>query len=302
MIVKSRKKSLELQILASLNNRSKLSEKYKSRFFTLQKGYEGEVLFESYIENLQNNYLILSDLFLLTNSNYFQLDSIIITDDKLFLFEVKNFEGDYFYDPTKDRISSKSKEILNPHFQVVRAETMLRQLLQNNGIRLPIEYNVVFINPEFTLYGAPYDKPFIYPTQIHRYLKRFDRIPTDKPNKNHFVADKLLSLHTSDSQFWQIPPYEYDHLKKGVTCTVCNSFMISVEGQSCVCGVCEHREPVASAVMRCVKEFKLLFPEEKITTNGIFEWCQGVVSSRTILRMLKRNFKMVGRSHSVFFE
>lgn len=151
MIVKSRKNSPELQILASLNNRLELSEKYKSRFFTLQKGYEGEVLFESHIEKLQNNYLILSDLFLHTNSYYFQLDSIMITDDKLFLFEVKNYEGDYFYDPTKDQISSKSKEILNPLLQVVRAETLLRQLMQSHGIRLHIEYNIVFVNPEFTL-------------------------------------------------------------------------------------------------------------------------------------------------------
>lgn len=126
-------------------------------------------------------------------------------------------------------------------------------------------------------------------------------MPTDKLNKNSFVADKLLSLHTSDSQFWQIPTYDFDHLKKGVTCAVCNSFMISVEGQSCVCMKCDHRETVTTAIFRCVKEFKLLFPEERITTSGIFEWCQGVVSRKTILRILNSNFTMVGKYISAYF-
>ena len=302
MIVKSRKKSDELQILDSLHNRMELSEKYQSRLHALQKGYEGEVLFESYIEKLQNNFLVLSDLFHQVNSTSFQLDSVIITDEKIYLYEVKNYEGDYVYDPSQDRISSKTKEIVNPFAQIVRAETLLRQMLQNHGIRLPIEYYVVFVNPKFMLYNAPLDKPFIYPTQIHRYLKQFNNDFLDIPNKNQFVADKLLSLHTSDEQFWQIPPYEYDGLKKGVTCEVCRSLMNSIQGQSCVCTICGHREQISSAVLRCVGEFKLLFPNEKITTNGVFDWCGGVASSKTISRILNRNFKMFGKYRSTYFE
>ncbi|HWL24363.1 MAG TPA: nuclease-related domain-containing protein [Ureibacillus sp.] len=301
MIVKPRKRSLELQILTSLNNRLELSEKYKSLLHTLKKGYEGEILFESYISKLQNNFLILSDLFLQVNSTNFQLDSIIITYDKIFLYEVKNLEGDYYYDATKDRIYSKTKEIINPLSQVVRAETLLRQILQSLKIHLPIEYNVVFVNQEFTLYGAPLDKPFIYPTQIHRYLKKFESMSTDKINKNSYVAEKLLSLHSSDSMFWQIPPYEYKDLKLGVTCAVCGSFMNTVEGYSCICLKCGKRESVYSVILRSVEEFKLLFPEEKITTNGIFEWCGGITSSRTIMRILNRNFQMVGKYRSTHF-
>lgn len=301
MIVKTRKKSGELQILASLNNRMELPDKYKSRFFTLQKGYEGEVLFESYIGRLQNNYLILNDLFLQENSNSFQLDSVMITEEKILLYEVKNYEGDYYYDSEKDRIYSKTKEILNPYSQAVKAETLLRQLLLNHGVKFPIDFYVVFVNPEFTLYNAPLDKPFIYPTQINRFLKRFDK-PMNKPNKNRYIADKLLSLHTSDAQFWQIPDYDYEALRKGIPCANCSSFLIFVEGQSCVCNECGHRESVSSAVLRCVQDFQLLFPSEKITTSRIFDWVEGVLSSRTILRLLEHNFTKIGRTRSAYFK
>lgn len=302
MIVKPKKKSGELQILASLHNRMELPEKYKSRFFTLQKGYEGEVLFESYIEKLKNNHLVLNDLFLQVSSTSFQLDSVMITNEKIFLYELKNFEGDYFYDSTKDRIYSKSKEIQNPYSQAVKAETLLRQLLQNHGIQIPIDFYVVFVNPEFTLYNAPLDKPFIFPTQIHRYLEQFNNNSANKINKNRFIAEKLLSLHTSDSQFWQIPEYNYECLKKGVTCKVCNSFNLSIEGQSCVCLDCGNREGVSNAILRSIKEFITLFPKEKITKNKIFDWCNGVISSRTVLRILKSNFNMVGNSRSTYFK
>ncbi|CAM5187279.1 Nuclease-like protein OS=Ureibacillus acetophenoni OX=614649 GN=SAMN05877842_101412 PE=4 SV=1 [Ureibacillus acetophenoni] len=302
MIVKSRQKSGELLILDSLNKRMELNEKYKSRLYTLQKGYEGEVLFESYIAKQQSCCLVLSDLFLLSNSTHFQLDSIIITLDKIHLFEVKNIEGDYYYDTTTDRISSVTKEILNPLSQVVRAEMLLRQLLQVHNIHLPIDYNVVFINPEFMLYNAPSNKPFIFPTQVNRYLKQFSNKALDNPNKNRHVAEKLLSLHTSDSKFWQIPAYEYGDLKKGVTCEICRSFMIRAEGQSCVCERCGYRELVSSAVMRSVEELKLLFPEEKITTNLVFDWCRGIVSKKTIYRILKRNLEIVGINRWVSYE
>ncbi|KGR80414.1 nuclease-related domain-containing protein [Ureibacillus manganicus] len=302
MIVKSRKKSLELQILSYLYNRMEFSEKYLSRLHALQKGYEGEALFESYIEQLQNNYLVLSDLFLQVNSTSFQLDCVMITDEKIFLYEVKNYEGDYFYDPKQDRISSKSKEITNPLPQLIRAETLLRQLLQTHGIRLPIVYNVVFVNPEFTLYNAPKDKPFIFPTQIQRYLKQFNNYSINQLNKNRFVAEKLLSLHTSDSKFWEIPPYEFDDLKKGITCEVCFSFRTSVKGYSCICIECGHSEAISIALTRCVEEFKLLFSEDKITTNVIFDWCQGIVSRKTILRILESNYTKVGKTRSAYYK
>lgn len=301
LIIKSKKKSPELEILTSLINRMTLSEKYQSRHFTLQKGYEGEVLFESFLKKLQNNYLVLNDLFLQTKSNHFQLDSLMITNEKLFLFEVKNHEGDYVYDEIKDGIFSKTNEILNPYSQVVRAETLLRQLLYKNGIRIPIESAVIFINPEFTLYNAPKDKPYIYPTQIHRYLKRFDKNSTHQPNKNSFIAEKLLSLHTSDSQYWQIPAYEYEQLRKGVTCASCHSFNILVKGQSCVCMKCGHCETVSNAVVRCIREYKLLFPKEKIITNTIFDWCGGLVNKKLIYRILRKNFKIVGNNRWVHY-
>jgi len=53
--------------------------------------------------------------------------------------------------------------------------------------------------------------------------------------------------------------------------------------------------------MRSITEFKLLFPGEKITTSTIYDWCGGVVSQKSIRRVLQENFKPVGSRKSTYY-
>jgi hypothetical protein len=127
-------------------------------------------------------------------------------------------------------------------------------------------------------------------------------IPSKLNRKHKILADKLISLHIKDSPIKLLPAYDYDQLQKGITCVKCTSFSISVGGRKCVCKECGNEEVVATAVMRNVKEFKLLFPNRKITTNVIHEWCKVVKSKKRIRRILEKNFKIVGVHQWSFYE
>lgn len=293
MPYKSRTESTELLILGSLNIRMNLSDKDRQHYFNLKKGYEGEVIFDSLTEKLQCECLILNDLLLKTNNTMFQIDSLIMISETIYLFEVKNYEGDFYYE--SDRIYKKPKsEINNPLHQLSRSESLLRQLLHKLGFNPSIEASVVFINPEFTLYQAPLDKPFIFPTQVNHFLNKLNTTPSKLNGKHKMLADKLISLHIKNSPFSLLPSYDYDQLRKGITCQECQSFSISDEGQNCVCKECGHEEIVSASVMRSVKEFKLLFPNRKITTSVIHDWCKVVNSKKKIRRILGENFTIVG--------
>ena len=53
------------------------------------------------------------------------------------MFEVKNYEGDYYYE--SDRLYMKPKsEINNPLIQLKRTESLLRQLFQSLRFNLPL--------------------------------------------------------------------------------------------------------------------------------------------------------------------
>ncbi|GAB3049841.1 hypothetical protein GCM10027286_11140 [Virgibacillus ainsalahensis] len=259
------------------------------------------MLFDSLTEKLQCECYILNDLLLSINNTTFQIDSLIIKSDKVYLYEIKNYEGDYYYESDK-LFKLPQAEIINPLHQLSRSESLLRQLFRRLGFNPQIDASVVFINPDFTLYQAPLDKPFILPNQLNNYFKKENITHSKLSGQHKLLADKLISLHTAESPFSQLPPYNYQALRKGITCIRCNSFSIFVEGRKCICEECGNEEIVANAVTRSVKEFRLLFPDQKITTNVIHEWCQVVPSKTRIRRILAANFNIVGVHQWAYYE
>lgn len=298
---RSRTEPEKLVNLRLLDTRMTLSEEDSQQYFILKKGYEGEVMFDELTEELQCDCYILNDLLFRYNNTTFQIDSLIILSEKIYFYEVKNLEGDYFYE--FDRLYKMPKsEYNNPLHQLNRNESLLRQLLQSIGMFLPIEAKVVFINPEFTLYQAPCDKPFIFPTQVKSYLKKLDAAPSKLTSKHKQLADKLVSLHIEKNPYTLLPSYNYEQLRKGITCQACCSFSISIQGHYCVCSNCGKEELVSAAVLRSAMEFKGLFPVDKITTKIIYDWCGSAVDKKTIRRVLLKNYKKMGMRHWTYFE
>ena len=302
MIYKQRRKSLELMALEYLDKRMSFSDKTKLHYVNLKKGYEGEEIFDTYLAKIECACFILNDLLLTFNNTLFQIDSLLITPDSIYMYEVKNYQGDFYYD--SDRLYKKPKlEINNPLIQLNRTESLLRQLLQSLGFDLPVEASVVFINPEFTLYQAPLNTPLIFPTQLNPYFKKINKLSSTKLDQKHkILAEKLLSLHVNDSHFTLLPPYEYNQLRKGLTCKHCNSYSLSIIGRTCKCKKCGYEEAVSTAIMQCVEEFRILFPNKKITTIGIQDWCKVIDSKKRIYRVLKGNLGFNKNRQWSFYE
>jgi len=299
MSFKPRIESDEIKILRSLNLRMKLTSKEKQRYHNLVKGYEGEVMFDALTEKLQCPSFILNDLLLEANNSKFQLDSTIIFQEKINLFEVKNFEGDFYFEGDLFYALPK-KEYKNPLLQLQRSESLLRQLLENLGHRIPIESYVVFINPQFTSYQAPLNEPIIYPNQLNRLMKNLNMLSSNLNNRHMKLAEKLASLHQIELPYDRVPPYTYGQLRKGLSCKRCYSFLLYVKGYKVICKECGCEELVDFAVLRGVQEIKLLFPDLKITTILVQEWCSVVDSKKTIRRILKQNYSVEGKKEFAF--
>src|SRR5690625_4457975 len=102
----------ELQVFNALNKRKTLSSEEKQTYQKLQKGYHGELKFFEFLnENLPSNRLILNSLRLQTDNSEFQLDSLLFHKDTVHLFEVKNFEGDFYIQGKRWYIVTSGKEI-----------------------------------------------------------------------------------------------------------------------------------------------------------------------------------------------
>ncbi len=288
MIYKARTIPRELEVYQLLNSRKNLLDYERKHLYALQKGYEGELLFDSMTSFIKADCLILNDLLLPHNKNTFQIDSLIIAPDTLYIIEVENFEGDYFYE--QDRLYTKippQSEVTNPLIQLNRSESLLRQLLQQLGNSMTIQSYVVFVNPEFTLYQAPINKQIVYPGQVNRFLKNIRPISLKLDNSHYVFADKLKSLHNPNAPFYLPPSYQYEELQKGIPCSYCDSLEFTTKGPYCYCLVCSKKETMEKRILRIVHHFNVLFPEIKITTNAIYDWGCGKLAKRVIRRVLQ---------------
>jgi hypothetical protein len=116
------------------------------------------------------------------------------------------------------------------------------------------------------------------------------------------LAEQLVSAHKDRSKNAQELEYEYDQQQKGISCRSCNSFITTVNLNKLVCDNCGAIELVEDGVLRCVEEIKILFPERKITTKLVQEWCMVIESKKIIREILKRNMKSTGYGQWTYFE
>lgn len=293
--------SEELKIMMALNTRMELPEKEKQQYRSMVKGYEGELEYDRWMTALETEHLVLNDLLLEVNGSVFQIDSLVIFQDMIYLFDVKNYEGDYYYEGEKLRTIT-GKEIKDPLLQLKRSESLLRQLLNTLGYSITLKAYVLFIHPEFALFQAPKDEPIILPTQLNRFMKKLHTIKSKLTARNTKLAEKLLTLHIPVSPMAREHVYEYEKLKKGVFCTECGAELVVHKRGSLNCPMCSRSESIETCILRSVQEFRLLFPERKITTTSIQEWGAFTISKKTIQRYLMKHFKMKSTKHWSYYE
>jgi hypothetical protein len=303
MSLKPRTESDEIKILRSLHTRMELSAGDKKLYFSLQKGYEGEVKFDKMIATakLDHKFYKLDDLQLESNHSSFQIDSLLIAQHTIIPCEIKNFEGNYYYEKDNFYYYLTQKPITNPLHQSNRAETLLRQLFQQNGFPFPVEGYLNFINPQFYLYQAPFNDKIIYPTQQQQFLKVLATKPTKLNEKHLKVAEFLLQAHKPVSPYSKLPSYSYENLRKRIICKVCLSFSIKVGVKKIMCNDCGAEEDIEEAVLRSIDELQLLFPQIKITFNLVYDWCNSVELRRKIRRILSTNYQIKGHGKYAYY-
>ncbi|WP_413378356.1 nuclease-related domain-containing protein [Alkalihalobacillus sp. 1P02AB] len=304
MILKQRKEPSELLLQRVLSLRLKsFSSKDRRRLFKLEKVFSGEQAFDHWAVQLPKDWIQIHDLWLQKDDSPFQIDSLIISSTYLFLFEVKNYEGDYEY---KDHrfYSLNSSEIKNPLNQLERNESLLRQWFQLHKIQHPqITSFIIFINPNFYLFlPRPKSPTFVFPNQLNRFLEKLTQ-QTGSINQSHKnIASQLISSQLSESPFFKQPSFKEREYKSGLYCKYCFSFNLSPLGRTTKCRNCFKTEKLHQSITRSIQDYQILFPNSFITTNKIYDWC-GIptINKRSIGRILTNNYKRIGQTKGAYY-
>lgn len=290
MILKERTKSITHRVLESLNFRMNLPAEEQLKYENQVKGWAGEKQFDCYMSQFHQSGLVLNDLVLNYRDTVFQIDSLFIAKDSIYLYEVKNYTGSYFY--KEDSFFTESGyQILNPLRQIDRSMTYLQNVLLRLGYRLPIYPLIVFINPEFTLYSIQPNMQFLFSYQVPKHLSSLSNQTFSIKQENASLARRLKELHNEDYRPDNLPAYQLEQLKNGILCPICFSLSHSATRQNYLCNTCGHKETMTTAIKRSIKEFTLLFPDSLLTTSQIYDWCGKNYSRKRIRLVLKLNYQ-----------
>ncbi|TYS15430.1 NERD domain-containing protein [Rossellomorea vietnamensis] len=292
MKVKERTESKELRIYRAVHFRKDLPPKEKQFYAGLEKGFIGEKLFDEWLEPVLDNRILLPDMQFMPSTTFVQIDTILLTSKLIYLFEVKNYEGDHILEG-ENLYRLDGSDTKNPVLQLKRNEPVFRKVLETLGYKIPIKSFAVFVNPQFHLYNAPADLPILYPTQLQRFIQKLKQESSFLKRTHTELAKKLISMTIDENPYSKIPRYEYQELKKGITCAVCGEFYREYGRLILTCNFCKGRENAHDAVVRTIRDFRLLFPDKNLTMSTAIEWCSIVKSAITMHKVLTNNFKLI---------
>lgn len=292
----------QLVILQLLKNRMQLSEQHQRKIEQLRSGYEGEKKFYNFLkEKIDKSTLILNDLLLSYEDALFQIDSLIIIRNNIYLFEVKNYRGEYFVEEEKwYKVKSRS-EIRNPFLQISRTRFMFDKLLQSQNLHFSILPYLIFVNEDFTLYNAPMNEKLILPTQISGFLNNLSNYSFKYENYHKKLLDFLNNNSIIQPESLNLPEYSFQNLKKGTMCWKCGRPLVRYSRKTITCRFCQIKIVNEVGIVKSIEEFNILFPNTNITTSLIFEWCGHLFTKKTIWRTLKKYYKKIGSNKSAYY-
>lgn len=295
---KERTKPKQLRIYEILHRRMRLGSREYNYYLNFDKGFEGEYGLDGQTDQLGPNCLVLNDLQLEFRLAPFQIDTLLICSDKIVLLEIKNFEGVHLWGERKlTKQSGLSLE--NPTLQVQKTQTRLEFLVESLGCQVRVEAFVVFVNPEFTLLGAPTGEGYILPSQLPTFFRTLKKQMTKLTVKQEKLACALVNLHDPNYPC-RLPEYRYDQLRKGIPCPKCGSLAETFKGHHQTCSDCGQRMNVKKCLKASIEEFRILFPGEKITTSRMLEWC-GSGDKDRIYRVLKEEYSATGKNSGRYY-
>lgn len=99
MYLNKRRMPIELLYYNALSFRKELSRQEKYEKEKIWRGYEGECQYDQIFDEVgHDNIYVIRDVYLKIGNTDTQYDTIIISENKVVINEIKNYTGDYRYD------------------------------------------------------------------------------------------------------------------------------------------------------------------------------------------------------------
>lgn len=178
-----------------------------------QKGFNGERKLDYHLKILDNSFVILSDVTLSIYEKQFQMDSLVITSNALFIIEVKSLEGTItFHTSLKQLTQDNGQKLIGRKHPITQAENIsfhfMRWLQFQKLDGLPIYYFVA-IADQSTIIHVNGDEDAIRKVVSHvdeipiRLVKMNEKLIKTMP-ENHQLKNRIIQTVLKNCEELQI--------------------------------------------------------------------------------------------------
>lgn len=297
-----------LDIYREMNMRDALDSNKQQELYRLERGAAGEKMVVNYIEEFgQGHWQILTNVWLY-EYGLFEIDCLLLTETDIYIFEIKNYNGDFKYVNSQCYFSD---DVIshNPISQTQRCKVNLQNILSAVGIRVDVHANLVFTGEHADIEIQDYIEDLDVLT-INQFRKLIYSIANNEQTKldtgsREINRGKILRVidrakRKSPYQPQPLSPLEQSRLRKGIKCGNCGNFDLDTARSYLVCN-CGLHEPREMAIVRTICEYGVINFDKDLRIAELYSFFGGDVSESTISRYLNKYFiKNEHKSGQVF--
>ena len=287
-----------LDFYREMDLRGALDSEKQAELYRLERGAVGEKLVVDYLEEFgPDDWLTLTNLWLY-EYGLFEVDCLLLTETAIYVFEIKNYNGDFKYANSQCYFSD---DVIghNPISQIQRCKVNLQNILLQAGIRVPVHALLVFTGDHADIDIQDYIEDLTVLT-INQLRKRIYSIAEDEQIKrgrgehrlNHDKILRVLERGKRPSPYQPKPltPTDQSRLRKGIKCAKCGHFDLDSTRSYLVCS-CGMHEPREMAIVRTICEYGVLNFDKELVPSEVVSLFNNIVSVKTIKRYLAKYFE-----------
>ncbi|UTH13361.1 nuclease-related domain-containing protein [Macrococcus equipercicus] len=271
-----------------LQERFHFSDDTAARCDKLLKGEYGETRVDELLSCFFDGFdgIYISDLRLNIDFQQVQVDSLIVLDDCVLVFEVKNLSFDlHAADGLFYMMSGEPFTALND--QLARLKKLLRAYVAQFDPYIDVIVYPFFINDSQCIHGMLLRGDVLatsnFALVLAKYRRRFNWRST-VPLVNHLMKRSV------PNNFDKKMDIDYSKVTKGTYCSVCYNKVERISQRKFQCLKCNTDISTAAVISNGVKEISRIWPDKPITTKLVTDWLGESIDKRTIQRVLSKNY------------
>lgn len=277
---------IELLYYNALSFRKNLNSQETYEKEKLQKGYEGECQYDQILDEVgHENIYVIRDVYLRIGNTDTQYDTLIISENRVVINEIKNYTGDYRYESNRWFRNNKPMND-NAFAQLDRAKGKLMNLMDDANLHVKVEAALIFTSDDLRLISEDQRiwKEAIMRNYLRNYLRQFynERLG----NKAKSIANTIRNSVVDNNYFEESA--DINQLRRGLYCGECGSFNLMKRRFQFFCTECETIESYDSHLLRSMNDFKYLFYNQPMTKRAFSYFINEEINKSTMFRAFQK--------------